>query len=117
MMQLRKRDLKTVYLKRRLPSQDEEGNSQTGYEDEPIKIEMNVQSAGGQVMATIYGESLPYVKACKYQGDKLAEGKNEKDGICLYVSKDQEPDYEIIAIQTFSTHLNVTLKKLVISWE
>jgi hypothetical protein len=28
------------------------------------------------------------------------------------VSKDKAPDYEIVAIQTFSTHCNVTLKKL-----
>jgi hypothetical protein len=111
-MRLRKRDLTTVFHKERLTGQDDEGNSQVGFSDDFTELEMNVQSAGGQVMASVYGQSLPYIKSCKYQGDKIKEGKNEKDGICLYVSKDKAPDYEIVAIQTFSTHCNVTLKKL-----
>lgn len=110
-MRLRPKGLQTVYLKERLTGQDDEGNFQEGFSDDSIKLEMTVQAAGGQVMASIYGNTLPYMKSCKYQGDKLKEGKNEKDGICLYVTKDSEPDYEITAIQTFSTHLNVTLKK------
>lgn len=112
MMRLRERDLTTVFLKKRLPSQDNEGNSQTGYEENATELKMNVQSAGGQVMAAIYGESLPYIKSCKYQGQVLTEEENEKDGICLYVDESNDPDYEIVAIQTFSTHLNVTLKRL-----
>lgn len=111
-MRLRRCDLQTVYLKKRVPTQDDEGNGILIYSDESNELQMNIQSAGGQVMAQIYGESLPYVKVCKYQGDKIKEGKNEKDGICLYVNKNNAPDYEIVAIQTFSTHCNVTLKKL-----
>lgn len=111
-MRLRPKDLKTVYLKERLTGQDEEGNFQEGFSTESTELQMNVQSAGGQVLAAVYGQSLPYIKSCKYQGDKINEGKNEKDGICLYVGKDVEPDYEIVAIQSFSTHCNVTLKKL-----
>ncbi|HBI2077860.1 TPA: hypothetical protein I0H43_RS13300 [Enterococcus faecalis] len=111
-MKLRSKDLQTVYLKKRLTVQDEEGNFQKGYSDEAIEFQMNVQSASGQVMASIYGESLSYIKSCKYQGTVIKEGKNEKDGICLYVDKEEMPDYEIIAIQSFSTHLNIILKKL-----
>lgn len=110
-MRLRKRDLMTVYLKKRIPSQDDEGNEVIDYSNNPTRLDMNIQSAGGQVMAQIYGESLPYVKTCKYQGDQLKVGQNEKDGICMYVSKDKDPDYEVVAIQPFSTHLNITLKK------
>lgn len=111
-MRLRKRDLSTVYLKKRLSDFDDEGNSQTGYELDPVELQMNVQSAGGQVMAAVYGESLPYIKSCKYQGDLIKPGQNEKDGICLYVSEDEDPDYQILAIEPYSTHLNITLKKL-----
>lgn len=111
-MRLRKRDLFTVYLKKRLSGQDDEGNLVEGFSEEFVAVGMNVQSAGGQVMASLYGQNLPYIKSCKYQGNKIKEGINEKDGICLYVSKDKEPDYEIISIQTFSTHCNLTLKKL-----
>lgn len=110
-MRLRTRDLQTVYLKKRITTSDDEGNDIISFSEESKELQMNVQSAGGQVMAQIYGESLPYVKTCKYQGDLLKAGENELDGVCVEVSADDEPDYEIIAIQTFSTHLNITLKK------
>lgn len=110
-MRLRERDLQTVYLKKRVSTQDDEGNDIITYSNEAKEFKMNVQSAGGQVMAQLYGESLPYIKACKYQGDLLKAGENELDGVCVEVLKDVEPDYEILAIQHFSTHLNVTLKK------
>ncbi|OJG27957.1 hypothetical protein RU98_GL002166 [Enterococcus caccae] len=73
---------------------------------------MTVQAAGGQVAAAMYGKRLKYIKSCKYQGNELVEGKNEHDGICLKVSKTSEPDYQITSIQTFSTHLNVTLERI-----
>lgn len=110
-MRLRTRDLQIVYLKKRIATSDDEGNDIITYSDEPKELQMNIQSAGGQVMAQIYGESLPYIKACKYQGDLLKAGENELDGVCVEVSADDEPDYEIIAIQPFSTHLNIMLKK------
>lgn len=110
-MRLRTRDLQTVYVKKRITTSDDEGNDIISFSDESKELQMNVQSAGGQVMAQIYGESLPYIKACKYQGDLLKAGENELDGVCVEVSTDDEPDYEIVAIQPFSTHLNITLKK------
>lgn len=110
-MRLRPQDLQTVYLKKRIATSDDEGNNIISFSQEPKELQINVQSAGGQVMAQIYGESLPYVKTCKYQGDLLKAGENELDGVCVEVSADDEPDYEIVAIQPFSTHLNITLKK------
>lgn len=110
-MRLRPQDLQTVYLKKRISTQDDEGNDIISFSEESEELHMNVQSAGGRVMAQIYGESLPYIKACKYQGDLVKAGKNELDGVCVEVSSDKEPDYEIVAIQPFSTHLNITLKK------
>lgn len=110
-MRLRTRDLQTVYLKKRIATSDDEGNDIISFSEESKELQMNIQSAGGQIMAQIYGESLPYIKACKYQGDLLKAGENELDGVCVEVSADDEPDYEIIAIQPFSTHLNITLKK------
>lgn len=108
-MRLRERDLVTVYLKRWEEIEDDEGNSIKGYSNAPIELKMNVQSAGGQTAATLYGSELPYVKVCKYQGEMVLQ---EKDGICLYVKQTEKPDYEVISIQPFSTHLNVTLKRL-----
>lgn len=112
-MRLRERDLVTVYLKKHNVIRDEEGEKVTVYSPDSIELRMTVQSAGGAVSAQIYGETLPYIKTCKYQGTQLVAGENEKDGICLYVNKDEEPDYEIWSIQPFREHLDVTLEKLV----
>lgn len=108
-MRLRERDLVPVFLKRWQEIEDDEGNSIKGYSNEGLELKMNVQSAGSQIAATLYGSELPYVKACKYQGIEIIQ---EKDGICLYVKITDKPDYEVISIQPFSTHLNVTLKRI-----
>lgn len=111
-MRLRERDLRTVYLKKRIVESDDESSEIVSYSLETTELKMNVQSAGGQVAAAIYGERLPYIKSCKYQGDLLKPSRNEKDGICLYVDSCQEPDYFIKAIQPYSDHYNVTLERI-----
>lgn len=143
-MRLRECDLVTVYLKRWQEIEDDEGNSREGYDPVATPIKMNVQSAGGYLNATIYGQRLPYIKDCKYQGEVEL---HEKDGICLYtqkivfpltleeieeygyslvgygkigysklneqiISPEMRPDYRIISIQPYSTHLNVKLEKI-----
>lgn len=112
-MRLREKDLVSVYLKKRTVIRDEEGEKQTVYGPQSTELLMNVQSAGGMVNAQIYGEKLPYIKSCKYQGDQLVPGENENDGVCVYVPKGEEPDYFIKSIQPFRTHVNVTLEKKV----
>mgnify|MGYP001058985052 FL=1 len=103
-MRLRKRNLVVAYLKKRHLEKDDEGNDVVTYSSEFNELHMNIQSAGGQVAATIYGQHLPYIKLCKYQGDLLKPNRNEKDGICLYVKPENDPDYEIESIQPFSSH-------------
>lgn len=104
----------TVYLKKHSIGSDDEGNDIITYSDEPVELKIDVQSAGGQVQAQIWGTQLPYVKTCYYEGDGINEGENEKDGICYKVDSSSKPDYEIISIQEFSEHKVITLKKLVV---
>lgn len=111
-MRLRKRDLQTVWLKERIVTKGATGKETITYSDNPIEVEMNIQSAKGLVMAQIYGNKLSSVKTGLYQGDEINEGKQEKWGVCLNVDKDSKPDYEIASIQPFSTHKNVTLERL-----
>ncbi|WP_442773977.1 hypothetical protein [Lactococcus hircilactis] len=110
-MRLIKRNLTTVYLKRVVITQDDEGNDIIKY-GAPSELEMNLQSASGAVNAQIYGSKLSSMKACKYQGDELKEGRDENSGICLCVDKDSNPDYKIKSIQPFSTHINVMLERI-----
>lgn len=109
-MRLMKRDLITVYLRRATITQDEEFNDVIAWES-PIALEVNVQSASSAVNATIYGSKLSSMKSCKYQGNELKEGRDENNGICLYVDKDSDPDYKIKSIQPYSTHINVMLER------
>lgn len=102
----------TVYLKKHQIDSDDEGNEVITYLGEAIKLEMGVQSAGGQVQAQIWGTQLPYIKTCYYEGNEIQEGKNEKDGICYKVDSSNDPDYEIISIQEYSEHKVITLKKV-----
>lgn len=112
MMRLRERDLQTVYLKKHIATTDGKGNTKINYSDLPVELKMNIQAAGGSINAQIYGEKLSYMKTAKYQGDLVKEGQNEKDGVCVFVSKESQPDFKITAIQTYSTHLNITLERL-----
>ena len=109
-MKLRERDLTTVYVKRVELEQDDEGNDITKYLD-PISLRMNVQSASGTVNAQIYGSKLSSMKSCKYQGTELKEGRDENSGVCVCVTKDEQPDYKVVSIQPFSTHVNVMLER------
>lgn len=109
-MRLKKNNLVTVYFREKIVSQDDESNESISWGDS-VALEMNVQSASGAVNATIYGSKLSSMKSCKYQGDKLKEGRDEGNGICLFVDKDEDPDYKIKSIQPFSTHINMMLER------
>lgn len=109
-MRLRTRDLQTVYIRKATLSQDDEGNDiiEWGQAEE---IKANVQSASGTLNATIHGSKLSSMKSMKYQGERFKEGRDESTGVCLYVSDTETPDYKILSIQPFSTHVNIMLER------
>ena len=50
----------------------------------------------GKIAAAQYGERLQYICKMQYDGaEPIAEG----DGICVYVSGDQDPDYRVTAVK------------------
>lgn len=110
-MRLRLTGLTTVYLRQRQAGKDDEGNVITAGWSTPIAVRMNIQAAGGAVNAQLWGKELKYIKSGKYQGDDINEGQQENWGVCVNVDKDDEPDYVINSIQTFSTHKNITLEQ------
>ena len=112
---MRRNRLETHYLRPREPGKDNEGNTYVEYG--PAE-EFTGESwpASGRVQAQMYGEKLPYVRNVKIQGDYVTErGEDgviryafesgltvcEKDGLCLDVGEDDEPDYEIVAITPY----------------
>lgn len=104
---MRIKNKKIYYLKKKTIIEDDEGGKYTGY-SEPIEIQANISPASGRLQAEIYGERLNYILNMLYDEDiELVEG----DGICVYVSKDNEPDYKIISIKRYS-HLFIELEKI-----
>ena len=104
---MRIKNKKTYYLKRKIVIKDNEGGKYPGY-SEPIEIQANIYPAGGKLQAEIYGERLNYILNMLYDGLKAL---NEGDGICVYVSKESEPDYKVISIKRYS-HLFIELEKI-----
>ena len=104
---MRIKNKKTYYLKKKIVIKDNEGGKYPGY-SEPIEIQANIYPARGKLQAEIYGERLNYILNMLYDGSKTL---NEGDGICVYVSKESEPDYKVISIKRYS-HLFIELEKI-----
>lgn len=105
---MRIKNKKTYYLKKKIVIEDDEGGKYPGYSEESIEIQANIYSASGKLQAEIYGERLNYILNMLYDEDtEIVEG----DGICVYVSKDNEPDYKVISIKRYS-HLFIELEKI-----
>lgn len=104
---MRIKNKKTYYLKKQTLIEDDEGGKYPGY-SEGIEINANISPASGRLQAEIYGERLNYILNMLYDEDaEIVEG----DGICVYVSKDNEPDYKVISIKRYS-HLVIELEKI-----
>lgn len=106
-MRLRQRDLKTYYLRGRITKTDSEGVKYPDY-DTAVEIKAKVQSAGGKVMAEMYGERLNYIKTMYYDGSLELK---ENDGICVYVGPAEDPDYKVVGIALWD-HKAITLEKV-----
>lgn len=106
---MRIKNKKTYYLKKKTMVEDkEEGGKYPGYSEEAIEIQTNISPASGRLQAEIYGERLNYILNMLHDGPGAI---NEGDGICVYVPKDNEPDYKVISIKRYS-HLFIELEKI-----
>ena len=105
---MRRSQMKRYYLKRRTPQKNSEGGTIVAYAD-AVEINAIIWPAGGKVQAEMYGERLAYIKNMEYGGDEMMQ---EGDGICVFVSSDDKPDYKIISIQTEYNPKRIELEKL-----
>lgn len=108
-MRLRQRDLKPYTVKKHGTFKDMDGTKYTGYEKEGREIKANIQPAGGKMLSEIYGLRLAYMLTMYCQLDTEMK---ENDGVCVYVDKYQDPDYKIVAIRKWNTHLVADLEKV-----
>ena len=90
-----RRNLKKDYtLKRRLVERNSEGGTVESWGN-PVTIRATIWQASGRLFAEMYGERLAYMRNMEYEG---AETISENDGICVFVSSDQKPDYRVISV-------------------
>lgn len=90
-----RRNLKKDYtLKRRTTSRTLEGGSIESWNN-PVTIQATIWQASGRIQAEMYGERLAYMRNMEYEG---AETISENDGICVFVSADETPDYRVISV-------------------
>lgn len=106
---MRVKNKKTYYLKKKVIIEDNEGGKYEEFEKEGLEIKANISPASGKLQAEIYGERLNYILNMLYDG---LLGLVEGDGICVYASKDSEPDYKIISIKRYS-HMVIELEKVI----
>lgn len=105
-MRLRQRDLKPYTVKKHGTFKEKDGTKYTGYELIGATIKANIQPAGGKMLSEIYGLRLAYMLTMYCEnGTELSEN----DGICVY---DNEPDYKIVAIRPWNTHIVADLEKV-----
>ncbi|WP_229056952.1 hypothetical protein [Holdemania sp. 1001302B_160321_E10] len=107
-MRLRQCRIKTYSLKRHVTARNEEGNTYSTW-GSPVEIDAEIWPAGGQLQAQIYGQELQYMLNMLYQGDQEIK---ETDGICVFGTGDQDPDYQVISQQRYANHQFFVLKKL-----
>lgn len=123
-MRLKRDKVQEIFLKKRIITKDEEGGTIENFGD-AVSFKGIPWDGGGNMQAAIYGEQLKYMKNIKVDGKYgfhregghlryvLANGAvlMEKDGICLNVSKDEAPDYQIEAIRPYE-HLQLEVKQI-----
>ena len=123
MLLMRIKNKKTYYLKKKTVIEDNESGKYPGY-SEAIEINANISPASGRLQAEIYGERLNYILNMLVDGPYEVIVKEnityyivngieicEGYGICVYVSKESNPDYKIISIKPYS-HLCIELEKI-----
>lgn len=118
-MRMRQNRLTTLWHKKRTVQKNSEGTAKTTYGD-PNPVSGYSWSAGGQVQASQYGDSLPYVRNIRLESPYTT---NVENGVMHYVLSDGTDivekdlmvidgmDYEIRAIRP-ERHLYMEVVKI-----
>lgn len=105
--------MKQYYHRAAIPKRDSEGSSYLEYGSATAVI-AEEWPGGGKLQAEMYGQRLPNIRNIRIAGTYTElSGKKLQyaiengpvispgDGVCLYVPKDSEPDYKIVAIYPY----------------
>lgn len=107
-MRQRLRDLKSYSVKRRGNIKEPDGTTSEEWGDTSFLL-ANIQPASGRVMYEMYGERLAYMLVA--YSNEVGDLK-ESDGICVFVDSDKDPDYKVMAIKRWPSHVVLDLEKV-----
>lgn len=124
-MRIKRSRLRDLYLRKRIAQKDKEGATSEGWE-KALRFAGECWPASGLAQIQQYGERLNYILNMKVDGSyavrpkehgvSYAFGDNlvfrERDGICVRVGKDSDPDYRIISIKPYRQQLKMELEKI-----
>ena len=114
-MRLRRSRFEGFFHKKMTVKKDKEGSTSEEY-GTASSVTGESWPASGKVQVEQYGQRLNYIRNIRIQGSYkiqtdekgrlhyiLEDGTDieERDGICLYVTTDQLPDYRIISIKPY----------------
>lgn len=118
-MRLINKDKRSVGFRAQIPLRDPDGTPYSGWSDDILKIEGNVQPGGGKIMAEQYGERLKYIMVmyCEYtpQSKQIFDqfnGQSKGYGACIYAPDDACPDYKVVAVRGWR-HIVIELEKVI----
>jgi hypothetical protein len=117
-MRLKRNRIQQFHLKKKETKKDKEGGTYVEY-GAAISFAGEAWPADGKVQAEQYGERLSYIYNMRINGRyTIVQNQSDKQihfvfsdigldvvegaGICLFVSKDDDPDYKIISIKAYN---------------
>lgn len=95
MRRMRQALKRTYSLRKATSTKDSEGSTYPTYAT-AVPISAIIRHASGRTDAAQYGERLNSILKMQYEGD---EDISLGDGICVFVSGEQNPDYTVVAIR------------------
>lgn len=115
-MRMKRSRVKEYFCRKAATVKDREGGASVEF-GPPMAFKGEAWPAGGKMQAEQYGERLAYICNVRIQG-KYEAVRDEKgrpryrfpdvdldvaegDGLCLYVGKDEEPDYRVVSIRPY----------------
>ena len=126
-MRLRKRDLRTIYVRECIRKKDKEASTYIEY-GEASELQAHVWQAGGELQTRMYGQKVKNIRNALIDGEytsinvsltpssKIKYSINgaligEGDGVCVDVPGTADPDYKIISINPEAV-LSLELEKI-----
>ncbi|WFA10335.1 hypothetical protein [Tissierella sp. Yu-01] len=117
-MRLRQRDLKEYIVKKHGSFKEPDGTKFTGYEQEGQIVKAKIQPAGGKNLSEMYGLRLANMQTMLMEDSVLARemdiqfnSEKQQYGVCVYRNAEQDPDFKIVAIRPWNSHLVADLER------